>query len=398
MKKSNKQLLIVGAHKEQRNDLVQFLSGKYELSEAKDISEAHEILFNGNKPDIVITDVCLSESDSTNCDGLLLLEKIHIRFPLMPVIVITDGGAEQYIDSRKKGKKADAYSLGAYKVLSKPFKLKELEYIIVSALQKEAVGWKGKVRRVLHNWIPPILMFILFLVLWEVLCKYFNIKEYIIPAPSKVGTIIISQFGSLIKDTGITMVEAVLGFLLANILSIIIAVGFCHSRWFERSFYPYTIALKSVPVIAIAPLLVLWFGYGLLSKVIMAAIISFFPLVVNATLGLKSVDSEALDLMKSLSASRMQILLKLRFPNALPYMFSALKISSALSVVGAIVGELTGAKEGIGFAILISSYNVDTPMLFAAIIAASLAGILFFALVALIENIIFKKYGFHEII
>jgi NitT/TauT family transport system permease protein len=228
---------------------------------------------------------------------------------------------------------------------------------------------------------------------WEATVKLLSIKEYLIPAPSKIAAMIASDWSSLLRDTGLTMLEAILGFLLANVLSIAIAVGFCHSRWFERSFYPYTIALKSIPVIAIAPLLVLWLGYGIWGKVVMAAIISFFPLVVNATLGLKSVDPEALDLMHSLSASRFQILLKLRFPTALPHIFSALKISSALAVVGAIVGELTGAKRGIGFLILMASYNVDTPLLFSAIVAASLGGILFFGGVAWAEKSISKKYG-----
>lgn len=245
----------------------------------------------------------------------------------------------------------------------------------------------------IRSWGPPAVVFALFIMIWESSVRLLDVPVYLIPKPSLVWSTIVDQFGSLMKDTGVTLLEAFLGFLLANVLSMIIAVGFAHSKWFERSFYPYTIALKSVPVIAIAPLLVLWFGYGMFGKVVMAAIISFFPLVVNATVGLRAVDPEALDLMHSLSASRRQILTKLRFPTALPFIFSALKISSALAVVGAIVAELTGAKQGIGFTILIATFNVDTPKLFAAIVVASLAGILFFAAVTWMERIVLRTHG-----
>jgi len=246
----------------------------------------------------------------------------------------------------------------------------------------------------IREWIPPLLVLTLFILVWQLVVTLFNIPEYLIPAPSKIINVFYNNAYGVTKDTLITLSEAVGGFFIANILSIITAIGFTHFKWFEKSLYPYIIAIKSIPVVAIAPLLVLWFGYGYIGKVIMATIISFFPLVVNATIGLKSIDQEALDLMKSLSANRLEILVRLRFPNALPYIFSALKISSTLAVVGAIIAELTGAKQGIGFVILMSSYNIDTPMLFVAIILASLSGILFFGLIVLCESIINKKFGF----
>lgn len=247
------------------------------------------------------------------------------------------------------------------------------------------------------NWLPPILVMLTFIFIWELSCQYFDIKEYLVPSPSRIFEEMLLNFKSLMGHCFITAIESILGFVIANILSLLIAVGFVHSKWFEKSFYPYTIALKSIPVVAIAPLLVLWFGYGLSGKIVMAAIISFFPLVVNATIGLKSIDTEALDLMKSISASKLQILFKLRFPHAVPFIFSALKISSTLAVVGSIVGEMTGAKEGIGFIILMSSYNIDTPLLFAAIILASLMGILFFGLIVFIESIINNKFNYSDI-
>ena len=135
-----------------------------------------------------------------------------------------------------------------------------------------------------------------------------------------------------------------------------------------------------------APLLVLWFGTGITSKIVASAIVCFFPILVNTIKGLKSVDKDYLDLLKSFSAKKYQIFIKLRLPNSLPYIFSALKISTGLAVVGAIVGEFVGAKEGIGFIILTSTYHLETVRMFAAIIMSALGGILFFYLINLIEK------------
>jgi len=232
------------------------------------------------------------------------------------------------------------------------------------------------------------------LLAWEAGCRLLGIREFVLPPPTKIFAVAMKNASSLLFDTGLTTLEAVLGFLLANVLSTFLAVCFCHSRWMETSLYPYTIALKSVPIVAVAPLLVLWFGYGLWGKVVMASTVAFFPLVVNATLGLKAVNSESLDLMRSLSASRWQILMKLRFPTAVPYILSALKISSTMAVVGAIVGELAGARRGIGYLILVSSYNLDTALLFAAITLASFIGVAFFAGVALFEALLTRYAQF----
>ena len=147
------------------------------------------------------------------------------------------------------------------------------------------------------------------------------------------------------------------------------------------------IALKAIPLVAIAPLLVLWFGSGILGKIVMAALICFFPAIVNTTAGLKAIDRDALYMMQSISATKWQIFIKLRLPNSLPYFFSGLKISSTLAVVGAIVAELAGADKGIGYTILISSYRLETNMLFAAIVAASIGGIAFFGVISWVERL-----------
>lgn len=233
---------------------------------------------------------------------------------------------------------------------------------------------------------PPLIVFLAVIGMWEVIVWAAKLPNYLLPAPSQIFIEIIQSFLPLLRDTAITMLESVLGFILGSGIGIGVAILFAHSLLVERAFYPYAIALKTVPIVAIAPLLILWFGNGIAAKVVMAALICFFPVIVNTTKGLQSVSQASLDLFGSLSATRWQVLWKLRFPMALPYIFSALKISSTLAVIGAIVGEMSGAKAGLGYTIMIASYNFKTDMLFAAIILSSILGIAFFGLLAWAEK------------
>ena len=368
---------------DQRKELVSLLEERYPVMAAGSLKDAkQQLLENGEELALALIDVRLDENNPANRDGFNFLKELRRQQPHVPAVIMTAYG-DAYIQ-------AQAQTLGAKEFLSKPLNLDELDAVLDRTMGEMSAP-APLIRRawsIVCEWMPPIVFFVLFVLSWEGICHIFQVKEYLVPPPSKIVAEIVKNAGLLAKDTGVTMLEAILGFFMANIASILFAVGFAHFRWFERSLYPYTIGLKSIPIIAIAPLLVLWCGNGLIGKVIMAAIISFFPLVVNATIGLKSVNPEALDLMRSLSASSFQILFKLRFPTAMPYIFSALKISAPLAVVGAIVGELSGATKGIGYTILIASYRVQTTKLFAAIFLASVGGLLFFALIAIIEKFV----------
>lgn len=236
------------------------------------------------------------------------------------------------------------------------------------------------------NWLSPLISFFLIIGIWEFLVRIFSIPEYLLPTPSAIAVDFYKSIGSLLFHAGVTFWEAFLGFIVANVLGVLTAIAFTHSKTLEKSLYPFAIALKTTPIVAMAPLLILWFGNGIFSKVAAAALIAFFPSIVNTIKGLKSIDTEALDLFKSISASKWQIFKKLRFPTALPYIFSALKISTSLAIVGAIVGEFVGANKGIGFVILISSYHLEIVKMFSAIIAAALTGIIFFWIVSFIEK------------
>ena len=246
--------------------------------------------------------------------------------------------------------------------------------------------YKKNIKRRLEEIGFPILFFVTILATWEIFVMIFSIPEYLLPKPTKIISEIILNFNSLLRHTIITMIEVIFGFLIGNVLGFLGAVIFAHSKTIEKGLYPYAIALKTTPILAIAPLLVLWFGTGMISKIVAAAIVCFFPILVNTVKGLKNIDDEYLDLLRSFSASKYQIFTKLRLPNSLPYIFSALKISTGLAVVGAIVGEFVGAKEGIGFVILISTYHLETATMFAAIIMSALGGILFFYFISLIER------------
>jgi len=234
--------------------------------------------------------------------------------------------------------------------------------------------------------IFPIIFFFAILLIWEFGVIITATPEYILPRPSRVLEEIINNFELLFFNTLVTAFEASMGFLLANTLGFLAGVLFAHSSKLEQGFYPYAIALKTTPIIAIAPLLILWLGSGIESKIASSAIICFFPILVNTVNGLKSADEETLNLLKSYSASKWQIFTKIRLPLAAPYIFSALKISTGLAVVGAIVGEFVGSNQGIGYLILVSSYHLETAKMFAAIFLSAFIGITFFYLITWIEK------------
>lgn len=240
--------------------------------------------------------------------------------------------------------------------------------------------------KIILNKFSPGISFFLILGIWELIVRGFSIPSYLLPPPSAIVLDIFNNIPVLLSNSAITFGEAFLGFIIANALGILTAIAFVHSKTLEKSLFPFAIALKTTPIVAMAPLLILWFGNGIFSKVAAAALISFFPAIVNTLKGLKTVDPEALDLLKSFSANNWQIFIKLRFPSALPYIFSALKISTSLAVVGAIVGEFVGSNNGIGFVILISSYHLEIVKMFSAITAAGLIGVIFFWIISLIEK------------
>jgi NitT/TauT family transport system permease protein len=230
--------------------------------------------------------------------------------------------------------------------------------------------------------LTPFLFFTVVMVLWEVLVVLLEVPAYLLPAPTEIIAAINSE---LFMHLAVTAGEAIAGFAIGSICAFIAALIFVRSPFLERGLFPLAIALKTTPLVAIAPLLVLWMGTGWWSKISAAAIICFFPVLVNTVKGLKAADSEYFDMFASFGASDRQVFHKLRIPFCMPYLFSALKISSSLAIVGAVVGEFVGATHGIGYVIMVSSSHLDTDILFSAIFAAASLGIVLFQVIGWIE-------------
>ena len=238
------------------------------------------------------------------------------------------------------------------------------------------------------NWQrwTPLVVGVALVALWEGLVRSRGTPLYILPAPSDVWATFGEHWATLLVDVAITGSEALLGFAIAVLFAGSSSVVFAHSRTLNDTLMPYLIALKAVPIIAVAPLLVIWLGNGFLGKAVMAAVICFFPIVVNLTRGLRDVPQEQLDLLHSLSATPSQVFYTIRVPNSIPFLFAALKIASTLSVVGAIVAEFSGASSGIGYVILVAALRIDTPLLFCGIALASLLGLGLYYLIEVIER------------
>ena len=224
------------------------------------------------------------------------------------------------------------------------------------------------------------------LLLWWLAVVLFRIPEYIIPSPVHVARTLLGDFGTIARNLVPTAVESVLGFLLGNLLSIAVATLFVHQRTIEEALFPLAIIVRSIPIVALAPILVLLFGNDMAPKVIIAALVCFFPTLVNMVRGLSSVNPQALELMKILSATKGEVFWKLRIYNSLPYLFAALKIAASASVIGAIVGEWIGSTEGIGALIIHATYNFDTGLLYASITAACVFSVLFTSLISFLER------------
>jgi NitT/TauT family transport system permease protein len=240
--------------------------------------------------------------------------------------------------------------------------------------------------------VIAIIVFISTILLWEGLVNKTEINEIILPTPTQIVKTIISEYNLIFNNLAVTGFESIMGFILGSIIAIILALVFTHSKILCNSLYPYAIAFKATPLIAIAPLINLWFGVEVVSKIIMSASLAFFPILVSTIEGLNQIEPELSDLMNSISASKLNVLIKVKLPSSLPFIFSGLKIGSTLSVVGAVIGEFTGASNGIGHLIITSSYYLETSLMFAAITATSLLGITMFYIISYIEKkIVFWK-------
>ncbi|MCL5075108.1 MAG: ABC transporter permease [Chloroflexi bacterium] len=242
------------------------------------------------------------------------------------------------------------------------------------------------------RYIYPVIFFFLFMASWELAIRLFHIPAFILPTPSGIFQKFIATRSFLWEHTSVTVYESVSGFILACIVGVSLAVLVTSSQVVEWTVYPYFVALHTIPIIAIAPLLILWFGFGMLPKVLVSAIISFLPILINTIRGLNAVDYRVLELMDSLSATQWEIFTKIRFPAALPFIFAAFKVSVTTCVIGAVVGEFIGSDTGLGYLIIHATTRIDTELLFVAIAILAALGISLFLLVSLAERYFLSWY------
>lgn len=252
--------------------------------------------------------------------------------------------------------------------------------------EAQAVYLAAKRRMEWRRRLLPVVTFLALVVIWEVAVRVFEIKPFIAPAPSAIFTVLVSKFPMLMQNLAPTAIEAISGFLIGNLAAIAIATAFAYKETLEEAFFPIAVMINTIPVVAKAPILVLLLGNGMEPKIAIAALICFFPTLVNMTRGLRDVNKQQLELMHVLSASPREVFLKVRLKNALPYLFSALKIAASTAVIGAIVGEWIGSTVGIGALIIQATYNFDSPLLYATIVVGSVFSASFFAVISWAER------------
>ncbi len=229
-------------------------------------------------------------------------------------------------------------------------------------------------------------MILLFLILWEVGVRVFSVPQYLLPAPSVVFQTLIANPAEYARATFITLGEALTGLVLGVFAGAVLAAFLTLFPGLESGVMILAIFVKSTPLVAIAPLLTLWLGFGVLPKIIITGLLTFFPVLVNILSGLHQIDSALMDLFQSWRASRWEIFFHLRLPSALPYLFAALKISAPLALIGAVVAEWTGASGGLGRTMWMAYTNLNLPFLFAAILILAAIGVLLYRFLVWVEN------------
>jgi NitT/TauT family transport system permease protein len=242
-------------------------------------------------------------------------------------------------------------------------------------------------RSTLKDYLAPLLTFTALLLLWEASVYYTKIPSWLLPAPSSIVEAMTGWWSELLQHSLVTLYETLVGFALSIAIGIPLAIAVVYSPILQKTIYPILLALQSVPKVAIAPLLLLWIGFGALPKILVVFLVCFFPIVVATATGLTSAPPALMDLIRSLSASQYQTFVKIRFPTAMPHIFVGLKIAITFAVIGAVIGEFVGSESGLGYLILVSSSQSRTPLAFAALFVLTIMSIILYYAVEFIERL-----------
>lgn len=248
------------------------------------------------------------------------------------------------------------------------------------------------------NVAAPLLVAVILLGIWQALVIAYEVPKYILPDPLEIVRTLFNDWDSLFHALLMTLKITFLAFLISVALGVAVALLFVQSRWIEISFFPYAVLLQVTPIVAVAPLIIIWVKNTTLALTLCAVIIAIFPIISNTTLGLRSANPNLLNLFRLYRASRWQLLTRLRIPGALPYFFGGLRISSGLALIGAVVAEFVagtgGTQAGLAYEILQAGYNLEIPRMFAALILISLAGVLLFTLMVWLSRLALGRW--HE--
>lgn len=236
------------------------------------------------------------------------------------------------------------------------------------------------------RFMPPLALFVGVVVAWEAVSRMFRLPEFVLPAPTAIVEVLIAHQASLAYAAFVTSQEVLWGFLLSAVIGAGVALVIARFAAFGRALYPLVVLFQNVPKVALAPLFILWFGFDLAPKVVLIVVIAFFPVAINMLVGLQTVDANLVALMRSVGASRNEILMRIQIPNSLPYLMAGLKVAVTLAVIGAIVGEFAGAQAGLGYMIQFASTQMQTSLVFAALVEVSVLGMLFYYVIEWIER------------
>jgi NitT/TauT family transport system permease protein len=237
-------------------------------------------------------------------------------------------------------------------------------------------GWLGRNA-------PAMLLFAALLVAWQLAVSLLGLREYLLPSPLAVLRALVGDEIPWVRHLWITTIEIVGAFVLAAVVGVALGVAIAWSPVLAKALVPFLVFVNTLPKVAVAPLFLLWLGYGVVPNMLIGALIGFFPVVINTAVGLTQVDDELLDLGRVFSAPKWKVFVKIRIPNAYPYILSALKVTATAAVVGAIVGEFVASQQGLGYIIMTTQASMNTPVAFAALVWISVVGLAVYGLVVL---------------
>ena len=244
--------------------------------------------------------------------------------------------------------------------------------------------------------LTPVAGTLVFLTIWQVGVIVYKVPAYLLPSPTDIAHTFIDELPKLLRHGWVTTYEMLGGYALAVGIAIPLAVAITSSKRFDEFVMPTMLFFQVVPKVAIAPLFLVWFGVGTTPKVLVAFLISFFPIVIDAAVGLRSMSPEMTDLARSMGASRLQVFAQFRLPTSLPYLFSGLKVAATLAIAGAVVGEFVGADKGLGYLLLTTNSNMETSLMFATIVALTIIGLAFFYSVEFLESLLIPWHVTHR--